>query len=227
MAVNIHPIHLGMDQCYLLQGEGAILIDGGAPGKVDVFRRAIDGLSIMPREVQLIVLTHGHWDHIALTKDIKELTGAKVAMHRHEKHLLENPVNPPPQPPGATTWGRILIWMVGLVVRSADIPATNVDIVLDDGGLDLADYGIPGKVVHTPGHSPGSVSILLETGEAFVGDLAMSQPPIRFSPGLPIFAEDLEEAKQSCRLLLELGAKTIYPAHGKPFRADILRTAVR
>jgi glyoxylase-like metal-dependent hydrolase (beta-lactamase superfamily II) len=227
MAINIHPIHLGLDQCYLLHGEGVILVDGGGPGKVDAFRRAIDSLSIDPGELQLIVLTHGHWDHIASTGNIKALTGARVAMHQHEKHLLENPANPPPQPPGVTTWGRILIWMVGLVVRSADIPATNVDIVLADEGLDLADYGIPGKVVHTPGHSAGSVSVLLETGEAFVGDLAMSQPPLRFSPGLPIFAEDLQEARESCRLLLELGAKMIYPAHGKPFSADLLRTAVR
>lgn len=227
MAVNIHSIHLGIDQCYILQGEGVILIDGGAPGKADVFRQTIDGLSIDPGEIQLIALTHGHWDHIASTRDIKELTGAKIAMHEQEKDWLEKPLRPPPAgPPGVTTWGRILIWMVGVYVRSVDIPATDVDIVLDDEGLALAEYGIPGKVIHTPGHSSGSVSVLLETGEAFVGDLAMSQPPLRFSPGLPIFAEDMEKAKQSCRLLLDLGAKTIYPAHGKPFAADILRTAV-
>jgi hydroxyacylglutathione hydrolase len=117
--------------------------------------------------------------------------------------------------------------LLGLYTRSLQISATEVDIVLDDEGLDLAAYGIPGQVVHTPGHSPGSVSVLLETGDAFVGDLAMSQVPIRFSPGLPIFADDLEKVKQSCRLLLDLGAKTIYPAHGKPFLADVLRTAVR
>jgi glyoxylase-like metal-dependent hydrolase (beta-lactamase superfamily II) len=226
MTVNIHTIHLGIDQCYVLQGEGTIVIDGGAPGKIDVFRRALDGLAIDPGEIQLIALTHGHWDHIASAGAIKELTGAKIALHEQEVHLLENPQNPPPQPPGATTWGRIVIWVVELVVRSADIPATEVDVVLDDRGLDLAEYGIPGNVIHTPGHSPGSVSILLETGEAFVGDLAMSQPPMRFSPGLPIFADDMETVKQSCRRLLDLGAKTIYPAHGKPFPAGVLRAAV-
>ena len=227
MAVKNHSIQLGIDHCYIIQGKGAILVDGGAPGKVDVFRRAIGGLSIDPGEIQLIALTHGHWDHIASTRDIKELTGAKIAMHEQEKDWLERPPTPPPAgPPGVTTWGRILIWMVGVYVRSVEIPAADVDIILDDEGLSLAEYGIPGRVIHTPGHSPGSVSVLLETGEAFVGDLAMSQPPLRFSPGLPIFAEDIEKAKQSCRSLLDLGAKTIYPAHGKPFAADILRTAV-
>jgi glyoxylase-like metal-dependent hydrolase (beta-lactamase superfamily II) len=226
MAVNIHSIHLGLDQVYVLQGEGIILVDGGAPGKLDAFKRAIDALSLDPRQIQLIVVTHGHWDHIGSVRDIKELTGAKVAMHEQEKGLLEKPPKPSPQPPGATAWGRLSIWMVGLFVRSVDIPATDVDIVLDNEGLPLAEFGIPGKVVYTPGHSSGSVSVLLETGEAFVGDLAMSQPPLRFSPGLPILAEDIEEVKQSCRLLLDLGAKTIYPAHGKPFAADILRRAL-
>ena len=94
MVVNIHPIHLFIDCCYLLQGEGVILIDGGAPGKVEAFARALDGLSIDPRDVQLMIVTHGHWDHIARAKDIKALTGAKVAMHEQEKHLLENPLRP-------------------------------------------------------------------------------------------------------------------------------------
>lgn len=227
MAVNIHSVHLGFDQCYILQGEGVMVVDGGAPGKLDTFRKSIDGLSIDPRQVKLIAVTHGHWDHIGSARDIKEFTGAKIAMHEQDRDLLEQPLRPQPGgPPGVTTWGRILIWMVGVAVRSVDIPATEVDIVLDDKGLALDEYGIPGRVIHTPGHSHGSVSVLLETGEAFVGDLAMNQIPLRFSPGLPIFAEDIEKVKQSCRLLLDLGAKTIYPAHGKPFSADILRTAV-
>ena len=226
MPVNIHPIHLGLDQCYLLQGEGVILIDGGESGKADLFRRAIDGLSIDPGEIQLIVLTHGHWDHIGSARDIKQLTGAKIAMHERDRLLLEKPQRPPPLPPGVTAWGRLLIRMFAVYARSVEIPATAVDIVLDDEGLPLAEFGIPGRVIYTPGHSLGSVSILLETGEAFVGDLAISQPPVRFSPGLSIFAEDIEEVKQSCRVLLDLGAETIYPAHGKPFAAALLRRAV-
>jgi glyoxylase-like metal-dependent hydrolase (beta-lactamase superfamily II) len=115
---------------------------------------------------------------------------------------------------------------INLFIRSVDIPATGVDIALDDQGLALDEFGIPGRVLHTPGHSPGSVSILLDTGDAIVGDLAMNQIPLRFSPGLPIFAEDIEQVKTSCRLLLDQGAKTVYPAHGKPFAAEILREAV-
>ena len=69
----------------------------------------------------------------------------------------------------------------------------------------------------------GSVSVLLETGDAFVGDLAMNGLPMRIGPGLPIFAEDLQKVKESWQLLLDRGAKTVYPAHGKPFSADAIR----
>jgi glyoxylase-like metal-dependent hydrolase (beta-lactamase superfamily II) len=69
----------------------------------------------------------------------------------------------------------------------------------------------------------GSVSVLLETGDAFVGDLAMSDFPLRFSPGLPVLAEDMQQVRESWKVLLDAGAKTVYPAHGKPFSADIIR----
>jgi glyoxylase-like metal-dependent hydrolase (beta-lactamase superfamily II) len=56
-------------------------------------------------------------------------------------------------------------------------------------------------VIHTPGHSSGSVSVLLETGDVFVGDLAMNGLPLRLGPGLPIFAEDLQKVKESWKML--------------------------
>jgi len=86
--------------------------------------------------------------------------------------------------------------------------------------------GVPGKILHTPGHSPGSVSLVLDSGDAFVGDTAVNGFPLRYGPGLPPFAEDLPELKKSWRKLLEHGAKTIHPAHGKAFSADVLEKIV-
>jgi len=88
--------------------------------------------------------------------------------------------------------------------------------------MDLAPYGIPGRVIHTPGHTLGSVSVLLDTGEAFVGDLAMNRLPLRAAPGMAIFGEDEDLMKKSLARLAELGARMIYPAHGKPFELDRL-----
>jgi hydroxyacylglutathione hydrolase len=224
MGINIYPIPLGFDHCYIIQDKGTIMIDGGTPKKAKEFTKAIERISIKPEEVQLIVLTHGHWDHIASARDIKEITGAKIAMHELEKDCLEKSLKS--MPPGVTTWGHILSKIMTLFLPLIHIPEARVDVLLGDEEVSLEKYGISGKVIHTPGHSYGSVSVLLETGDAFVGDLAMNKFPLRLSPGLPIFAEDLQRVEESWKLLLDQGAKTIYPAHGDSFSADIIRDAL-
>jgi glyoxylase-like metal-dependent hydrolase (beta-lactamase superfamily II) len=227
MSIKIHPIPMGPVNGYVVQGERVIMVDGGNPGQADDFLAGLERASIQPEEIQLIVVTHGHYDHIGSVKEIKAVTGAKVAMHQREKDCLEKSVDPPPPPP-VTPWGRILGKLISMAASasSIEVPATDVNIVLGDEDLSLAEYGIPGRVIYTPGHTSGSVSVLLETGDAFVGDLAMSGFPLRLSPGLPIFAEDLGQVKASWKTLLDAGAETVYPGHGKPFSADAMRRAL-
>jgi len=215
MQVTIQSFYLGFGCCYFLCGERIVMIDGGAPRKINQFIKGIEQLSIRPDQIKLLLLTHGHWDHIGSAKDIRDFTGAKVAMHRQEKGWLENSLKP--LPPGVGTWGKTFAKVMGMFMPLVHIPATNVDITLDDSEFPLSDYGIPGKIIYTPGHSAGSVSVLLETGEAFVGDSEMNKLQLRISPGLPIFAEDMQKVVESWKLLIDAGAETIYPAHGDPF----------
>jgi len=221
MGNTIYTIPLGFDHTYIVKDQGTIMIDSGEPNKGKVFLKSLRDVSIKPEEIQLIVLTHGHWDHIGSAAEIKEITGAKVVMHKNEKHWLEESLKI--MPPGVTTWGKILDKLVTLgIIPFKNIRSTEVDIVLEDEAFSLNDYGIEGKVVHTPGHSSGSVSILLDTGEAFVGDLAMNKFPLRFTAGLPIFAEDWPKVIESWLKLLNWGVKIVYPAHGNPFSVDII-----
>jgi len=215
---------MGFDTVYAVQGEGVILVDGGDPHMLARLQKGLATASIKPEEIQLILLTHGHWDHIGSTRDIKSWTGARVMLHQQDMHFLDEPY--PSQPPGFTTWGKVIIAVLKLYSRFVRIPRFDVDIVLGDEEVSLREFGIPGKVIYTPGHSWGSVSVLLETGEAFVGDLAMNMIPMRFKPGLAIFGDDIQIIKKSCRDLLDSGAKMIYPAHGKPFPAEILAQAL-
>ncbi len=224
MRVNIHSILLGFDQCYIIQCEKVIMIDGGGPKQGKGFTKALERLSLKPEDIKLIVLTHGHWDHIGSAKEIKSITGAKLALHQQEKDWLEKSLTP--LPPGVTPWGHIFVKILAMFMPLVHIPATNVDIVLGDGDFPLTEYGIPGKIVYTPGHSIGSVSVLLETGDAFVGDLAMNGFPLRLNPGLPILAENMQKVRASWKVLLNQGAKTIYPAHGKPFSVDVIQKAL-
>jgi glyoxylase-like metal-dependent hydrolase (beta-lactamase superfamily II) len=217
----IHTIPLGFDQAYIVKDQGAIMIDSGEPEKGKAFLNGLRKTSIKPEEIQLIVLTHGHWDHIGSAAEIKGITEAKIVMHKNERYCLEESFKL--MPPGVTTWGSILDKLVTwFILPFKHIRATEVDILLKDEEFPLNDYGIKGKVIHTPGHSSGSVSILLDTGEAFVGDLAMNKFPLRLTPGLPIFAEDWPELIKSWQKLLDLGVRIVYPAHGNPFSVDII-----
>ena len=224
MTVAITPIDLGFDRCYVLRGDGVIAIDGGAPKKGAVFRRGLERAAIRPEDVKLIVLTHGHWDHIGSAGELKAITGATLALHQREVSWLEQSLTP--LPPGVTPWGRVFVKILGLFMPLIKVPATKVGMPLGDDDVSLADYGIPGRIVYTPGHSSGSVSVLLDGGEAFVGDLAMNKFPLRLSPGLPILAEDPAAVIRSWKSLLERGVSTIYPAHGNSFSADVMRRAI-
>lgn len=225
MAINIYPIPLGVGQGYIVRGEeGAIMIDAGAPGKAKAFIEILDRTGIKPGDIKLLIMTHGHWDHIGSARDIKEITGAKIAMHGREKDWLEKSLKV--LPPGVTLWGKIFGRIMAVFMPFVHIPATNVDVILEDEEFSLGAFGIAGMVFSTPGHSSGSVSVLLETGDVFVGDLAMNAFPLRLTPGLPIFAEDLQKVNESWELLLARGARKIFPAHGNPFSADIIRSCL-
>ena len=222
MGATIHTIPLGFDNVYVVKDKGAVIIDSGAPKKGKAFLKALEKVGIKPDEIQLIILTHGHWDHIGSTAEIKEVTGAKVVMHKNEKHWLEESLKP--MPPGVTTWGKISTKLFSwTIVPLVHIQPSEVDIVLENEEFSLDEYGISGKVVYTPGHSSGSVSVLLETGEAFVGDMAMNKFPLRLSPGMPIYAENWQMLIDSWQTLLNEGVKTVYPAHGGFFSVDIIK----
>lgn len=212
---------MGASQSYLIQDKGAIMIDVGAPKKIKNFIKGIEQAGIKPNDIKLIIPTHGHWDHIGSAKDIKEITGARIAMHHREKEWLEKAQKH--VPPAVTLWGHIISKTLGFLLPLIHFPAAKVDIILEDEDFSLTEFGISGKIIYTPGHSPGSVGVLLETGDAFVGDLAMNSFPLRLSPGLPIFADDIQEVKDSLKLLLDKGATKIYPAHGKSFSAELIR----
>jgi hydroxyacylglutathione hydrolase len=220
MESQIHRIKLGINCCYLIREKGVIMIDAGVPNKAGVFSRLLANLPIRPEQIQLIILTHGDFDHVGSARDIKALTGAKIAIHEQDRDYLEQARFR--WPLGVTMWGRISRFCLKPFVNR-EFPPTNADIVFGESDFPLNEFGINGKVLYTPGHTAGSISVLLETGEAFVGCLAHNNLPFRLRPGLPIYAEDLEKVKESWQILFARGAKMIYPAHGNPFSVDVIK----
>jgi hydroxyacylglutathione hydrolase len=222
MSTDIFSLKLGVNSSYLIRGvKGIVMVDAGMPGKIRAFKRKLARLYIKPKDIKLIVLTHSHFDHAGSAKDIKEFTGAKIVIHESEKVFLENEGFASIK--GVSTWGKITEKLLFPLFRSGKFDRPSADLVINSEEMSLDEYGIDGKIIHTPGHTQGSISILLDTGEAFVGCMAQSGLPFRFRPGLPIYAHDINKVMESWKMLIDRGARIIFPGHGKPFPAEIIR----
>jgi hydroxyacylglutathione hydrolase len=221
---EIYRIKLGVCNAYLIQERGTILVDAGPPRQGKKFVKKARAAGIDPGEISLLVATHGHIDHIGSLAGIRTITNAQVLAHAGEKPIIEQALTMIPN--GTTLWGRVMGFAIRLSEKNITFEPTPVDIVVEPknprDGYPLVRFGIGGKVIHTPGHTKGSVSLLLDSGDAFVGDLLMNGFPMRRGPGIPIFADDLETVKNSVRMLLSQGAMRFFPGHGNPFNAGDL-----
>ena len=224
MKTEIFHIKLGLNSCYLIRGKDVVMIDGGMPKKLKMFKRELSKLAIHPSEIKLIVLTHSHFDHSGTASEIRDLTGAEIAIHESERTYVENGGMIIPK--GVNTLGKLTQPLFFPVFKRISFPKFKPDILITEEPYPLSVYGIDGNIIHTPGHTSGSVSVILDSGEAFVGCMAHNGFPFRISPGLPIYAQDIETIKKYWKLLIDRGIKMIYPGHGKPFPVEVMRKSL-
>jgi len=194
----------------VFKGSSAILIDTGHKFSVDAFSNTMQKMSFLPENIKLIILTHTHFDHAGGAKEIQEITGAPIAVHTSEADFLRAGKTPFPR---GTRWKGKLMKFLGdrLFRRRASYPSLVPDILIDDL-MELSVYGIEGKVLHTPGHTSGSLSVILDNGKAFVGDNVLG---IINKEHFPPFANDEIDVLKSWEKYINLGISEVYPAHGE------------
>lgn len=219
MKPEIFQVKLGVNSSYLIRGKDIVMVDGGNPNKLKLFKRKLLELGIQPDEIKLIVLTHSHFDHAGSARDIRDLTGAKIAIHESERTYVES--GGMLKPKGVNFLGKLTLPTFRIMKRIS-FPLFKPDILITDMPFSLSVYGIDGNIVHTPGHTKGSISVILDSGDAFVGCMAHDGLPFRIRPGLPIYAQDIEEIRRNWKILIDAGVKTIYPGHGNPFPVGIM-----
>jgi hydroxyacylglutathione hydrolase len=213
----IHPLRLRYSNAYLVVGDRPILVDTGSRGDASRIVAGCDALGVKIRDLALILHTHVHSDHFGNTADLAAEAGCRVAYHPGDRPLAMRGDNGPLR--GVGLRGRVLAKMLSHLpfqARAADVDVSD--------GLRLDDFGVAGSVLHTPGHTPGSISVVLDSGDAIVGDVIMggwAGGAIRPSrPNFHYFADDLPAAMASLDRILDAASGRLFVGHGGPIVRD-------
>jgi len=198
------------------------MIDAGPRGTAPLLLRSIERCGITPGQIRLILVTHAHFDHVGSLHALQKRCGCPVLVHRAEADLLSR--GRVVLPPGTQHLTRRMLGLANrhprLVKRLFRFDPVTPDRIIREP-LDLTPLGFNARVLPTPGHTPGSLTVITTSGQAFVGDLAVNYLP-GGGPYWPPFGDSLRLIRKSWHTLLDQGATTFYPAHGRPFKVEKL-----
>ena len=174
-----------------------------------------------PASVGRLIATHWHPDHIGGMAGLQRATGAPVSAHRLEAAAIAGERGQRIPHPAVRRWLRPLLWPL---LTPLTPPAVPVARTLDDG--DLLPLLGGARVIHTPGHTPGSISLHFPAeGVLLVGD-ALQRAGRRLTLPSRWFSSDLEAAKRSLPKLAGLDFEVICFSHFQPMRTGA-RAALR
>lgn len=212
----------------LVDTGGALVTDKNFTTRCALLVHLLEQNGCTPGTLRLILLTHGDNDHVANTAFLKERYGALVALHPADVPMVQTPTlagmmkSFSYRPVGYRMMFRVLRGVITKATARAlaDFTPFTPDILLYEG-QDLAQYGIAGHIVHLPGHTPGSVGVLLADGSLLAGDTLAGGK----KPGSAINAMDFLQMDASVGRMSGMQITTVYPGHGQPFAFALLAGA--
>ena len=213
---KFHRLGLSNVSAYLIYKPGeAILVDSGNKGSEEKILKILKGLGLEPDMLKLLILTHVHFDHAGSARRLKELTGCRIMVHQSEETRLGEGFTPIP---AGTRWKAKLLVTAGRIFarKIGTFPGAEADLLVKES-FDLEEFGFPGKLVHTPGHTHGSMVVLMEGGELIGGDTMFG---LEGKQHFPPFAEDLKALLRSWQKIRDMQPDILYPAHGRSFSFD-------
>ena len=201
--MKIHELHYSNTNTYLIEGEkGKLLFDTGWAGTFPAFCRALGEMKIAAQDIDFILISHYHPDHMGIAQEIGDQGGVLLVPDVQEgflhaaDHVFEKEKN-----------------RAFIPVRDDRIRR----ITIDEGTAVLNEIGIGGRIIHTPGHSEDSISLFLDSGDLFVGDL---------NPLYELEAHKGTEIEESWNKLLALKPRRVHYGHAKTAVLENLKLVV-
>jgi glyoxylase-like metal-dependent hydrolase (beta-lactamase superfamily II) len=193
---NVYQLTIRGTNVILIVEEELTLIDTGLHGSSPQITGFIHHLGRSPEEISLIILTHKHMDHVGGLAELKQLTSAKVAIHKADISDIEmRPLT------------SALRSVFSVKSRDVDIQLVGGEVLQPLGGL---------EVVHTPGHTPGSISLFSQRNKLLiVGDALRKRRKTLYLPPKMV-SSDLSQAAESVKRIAQLDFNILCFGHGLP-----------
>lgn len=169
-------------------GKNRLLVDVGWPGTMGKLQAMLKRKGIAMDEIRFLLATHYHPDHAGLAQEVKK-AGVRLMVMEGQREFI----------PSLKQWMKPEMHYVDIDLRD------NTEVTLGASRAFLAKLGINGEIAATPGHSDDSVTLILDSGDAFIGDL---QGVNRADE------KDVDTVRKSWEKIRGMGAKMIHPGHG-------------
>ncbi len=226
MIMTIYRITGLFASSYLIEkGKRLFLVDTGFLGFHRDILKAIRHIGHNPDDLKLVILTHGHLDHCGGLKGLRDRTDCLVACHPLDAAGVAG--GGKTVSPGLTKPGKFLEFLSHVSLPFFWNKGVQPDLSVTDGAP-LAEFGLPARVIHTPGHTAGHISILLDDGRAITGDLVLGKTLFCPQPSSGSMALNTADVRDSWLKIIKSGAQRLFPAHGASFSvAELKRLAAQ
>ena len=211
---SVYQINTRATNVILIAEEELTIIDTGLRGSSARIIDFIRSLGRSVEEISLIILTHNHFDHAGGLVELRKLTKAKVAAHKADIDDAEGQI------PYPGLLRRLLRVPFFSGLRSVFLlQPGEVDIQLEGGEVLRPLGGL--EVVHTPGHTPGSISLFSPQNKLLIVGDALNKGRKNIRLPLKIASIDLTQAIDSVRRIAQLDFDSLCFGHGRPLTADV------